>query len=126
MANRGLPQQNPTALRSARGQAGRPAATPRTILNPQHTPRATLHPEQSDLDRLQMDRLAQALLSKDHHDLAALSSANPDLMDEWHQAFQRLRNDTEKTARVWAAAAAVLASAKGLSVRTEKDSKKRT
>lgn len=111
MQNRVLPHHKAISHEKDASPSCSSHATPRDVLRRQHVHSNTTH---TDLDRLQMDRLAQALLSKDQHDLAALSAANPDLMEEWHQAFKQLRNETERTARVWAAAAAVLASAKGL------------
>lgn len=77
----------------------------------------TANPDHTDaehIDALQLERLAQALLSKDHHDLTALAASNPVLIKEWQRAFQRQKQAAEHSARYWASAAAVLATAKGL------------
>jgi len=68
----------------------------------------------ADIDAVQLERLAQALLSKNHHDLTALAQSNPALIKEWKQAFQHQKQAAERSARYWASASAVLATTHGL------------
>ena len=69
---------------------------------------------QIDIDVVQLERLAHAILSKDHHDLAALAATNPVLMEEWQRAFRAQHAEAVRSAQYWASAAAVLATVKGL------------
>lgn len=71
---------------------------------------------QAEVDAVQLERLAAAILSKDHHDLAALAATNPMLVAEWHAAFRRKHLQALRRANYWSSAAAALATVKGLGV----------
>lgn len=91
---------------------------------PIDTPQTEAEPNDNlsdQIEMLQLERLARALLSKDHNDLAALATSNPALIEEWQQAFRAQRFAAERSARYWASAAAVLATVKGFGVRSRDD-----
>jgi transposase-like protein len=60
------------------------------------------------IEKIQMKRLAGAVLSKQPEDLAALFECNPALMREWIDAFRREKLAAEAEARYWSAAMAAL------------------
>ncbi len=101
-ANHDLMHDGTQALRPAR--ESKDAATDATPAN-----------STDPIESVQLERLAKALLSKDHQDLAALAASNPTLMEEWQRAFRRQHSAAKRSARYWASASAVLATAKGLS-----------
>ena len=90
-----------TGLTPLSGTPAKPSAEPQT--------------NTVDIDDVQLARLAKAVLSKDSDDLAALATTNPLLIREWQIAFRQQHALAEKEARYWAAAAAALATLKGMS-----------
>jgi len=70
----------------------------------------TVQPPEA-IERLQLERLASAVLSKRPADLAALAENNPMLIREWIEVFRRERCAAEADARYWAAAMAALSTA---------------
>jgi hypothetical protein len=62
-----------------------------------------------DIEQLQLQRLATAVLSKSPEDLAALAANNPELVWEWQATFRQQRLEAEAAARFWSAALAALA-----------------
>lgn len=111
-----------TSKRTCRMRPGPPARDTQTCGSAVHTATQRTHKLQHSahavssehIETLQLQRLAQALLTKDHHDLSALTASNPKLVREWQRAFQAQRQEAEKCARFWASAAAQLKAAQGL------------
>ena len=62
-----------------------------------------------DMEVVQLQRLASAVLSKSVDDLTALQSNNPELIWEWQAAFRQQKLEAEAAARFWSAAMASLA-----------------
>lgn len=61
-----------------------------------------------DIEQIQLERLAEAVLCKSPDDLAALRTCNPELIAEWIEAFGHQQRAAERAARNWAAARAAL------------------
>lgn len=62
-----------------------------------------------DIEQLQLQRLATAVLSKSTEDLVALAESNPELIWEWQANFRQQRLEAEAASRFWSAALAALA-----------------
>jgi hypothetical protein len=65
----------------------------------------------TQIDEIQLRRLASTVLSKSPDDLAALAETNPMLVWEWIDSFHKLRLEAEAEARYWSAAMAALSTA---------------
>ena len=66
---------------------------------------AAPHASQDDeVERVQLVRLAGAVLSKSVDDLKVLAAENPDLIWEWIDEFRRRKARADAEARMWSAA----------------------
>lgn len=82
-----------------------------TSLKPRPVASIELARSSQSIEKLQLDRLATAVLSKSREDLVALAETNPHLFREWSDAFRQEKLRAESEARRWSSAMAALATA---------------